>query len=247
MKKSIEVLTDKTSLIARARAIILSELESAIQNNGFFTIALAGGGTPKPLYESLATQDLPWDKIHIFWGDERYVSADNTDSNQLMAREAWLDKVAIPPENVHPMVVNGNSPEDDAALYERELRKFFGVAAGEFPQFDLILLGMGDDGHTASLFPHTPVLQEKDRAISVGEKSGQPRITFTVPLINRANCVLFLVAGANKQNALKHIFSLDADENVYPARLVRPQGELWWLLDETAGKFLKNDEVSPIS
>lgn len=247
MKKSVEVLTDKTALIARAQTIILSKIESAIQNNGFFTIALAGGSTPKPLYESLATRDLPWDKIHVFWGDERYVSADNADSNQLMARQAWLDRVAIPSENIHPMVVNGKSAEEDAALYERELKAFFGVAEGEFPQFDLILLGMGDDGHTASLFPHTPVLQERDRAIAVGNKSGQPRITFTVPLINRADCVLFLVAGENKQNALRQIFSSDADDNIYPARLVRPQGELWWLLDETAGKFLKNDEVSPIS
>ena len=244
MKRFIEVLPDKTTLIARTQEIIANKIKAAIANNDRFCIALAGGGTPKPLYESLAGQDLPWNKIHIFWGDERYVPADHSDSNQLMARQAWLDRVAIPPENIHPMTTDGDSPEADAAKHERELRAFFGVSEGEFPVFDLILLGIGDDAHTASLFPHTPVLQETQKAIAVGNKSGQPRITFTVPLINQADCVLFLVAGANKIDALDHIFTSDADNMAYPARLVQPQGELWWLLDETAGKFLKDRDVS---
>ena len=244
MNRFIEVLSDKTKLIARTQEIVSSKIKSAIANKGRCSIALAGGGTPKPLYESLATQDLPWDKIHIFWGDERYVPADHPDSNQLMARQAWLDRVAIPQENIHPMTTDSNSPEADAAKHEQELREFFALSDGEFPVFDLILLGIGDDAHTASLFPHTPVLQESQRAIAVGDKSGQPRITFTVPLINQADCVLFLVAGANKINALDRIFSSDADRMAYPARLIQPQGELWWLLDETAGKLLKNQDVS---
>lgn len=239
----IEVLSDKTALIARTQELVVSKTKAAIARQNRARIALAGGSTPKPLYESLATQDLPWDKIHIFWGDERYVPADHPDSNQLMARQAWLDRVAIPQANIHPMSTNGNSPEEDAVKSERELREFFGVSAGEFPTFDLILLGIGDDGHTASLFPHTPILQETEKAIAVGEKSGQPRLSFTAPLINQANCVLFLVAGANKTNALKHIFSTDANDLDYPARLIRPQGELWWLMDESAGKKFKNRDL----
>ena len=239
MTKFIEVLPDKASLIARTQDIVIDKIKAAIDRSDRASIALAGGGTPKPLYESLATQDLPWDKIHIFWGDERYVPADHSDSNQLMARQAWLDKVAIPQDNIHPMPTDGNSPEEDAATSERQIREFFGVSSG-FPSFDLILLGIGDDGHTASLFPHTPILKETERAIAVGHKSGQPRLSFTAPLINRANCVLFLVAGANKTDALEHILNEKGDDMKYPARLIQPQGELWWLLDESAGKTLKN-------
>lgn len=239
MTRFIEVLPDKASLIARTQEIVIDKIKAAIDRQNRASIALAGGGTPKPLYESLATQDLPWDKIHIFWGDERYVPADRPDSNQLMARQAWLDKVTIPSNNVHPMPTDGNSPEEDAATHEREIKEFFGVSSG-FPSFDLILLGMGDDGHTASLFPHTPILQETEKAIAVGQKSGQPRLSFTAPLINRADCVLFLVAGANKTDALEHILNEEGDDMKYPARLIQPQGELWWLIDESAGKTLKN-------
>ena len=175
---------------------------------------------------------------------KRYVPADHPDSNQLMARQAWLDKVAIPQDNIHPMPTGGNSPEEDAATYEKELREFFGVSSSEFPSFDLILLGIGDDGHTASLFPHTPILKETEKAIAVGNKSGQPRLSFTAPLINQADCVLFLVAGANKTDALTHILQEDGDNLTYPARLIQPQGELWWLLDESAGETLKNSDIS---
>ena len=244
MSKFIEVLSDKTSLIARTQELVLTKIKAAIARQDRASIVLAGGSTPKPLYESLATQDLPWSKIHIFWGDERYVPADHPESNQLMARQAWLDKVAIPQDNIHPIPTDGNSPEEDAATYEKELREFFGVSSSEFPSFDLILLGIGDDGHTASLFPHTPILKETEKAIAVGNKSGQPRLSFTAPLINQANCVLFLVAGANKTDALTHILQEDADNLAYPARLILPQGELWWLLDESASKTLKNSDIS---
>jgi 6-phosphogluconolactonase len=244
MKKFIEILSEQKILIERTQQIILTKIEAAIKLKDCCSIVLAGGGTPKPLYESLATQNLPWNKIHIFWGDERYVPAEHPDSNQLMARQAWLDRIDLPESNIHPMKINGMSPEEDAALHERELREFFGIAEGEFPTFDLIILGIGDDGHTASLFPHTAVLQEKQKAIAVGDKSGEPRITFTVPLINQADCVLFLVAGANKRDALEQIFAADANNMAYPARLIQPQGELWWLLDETAGKLLKNRNIS---
>jgi len=239
MNKIVEVLPDKASLLKRSLEVLLSKMQAAIQEHGRCAIALAGGGTPKPLYEALSTQDLPWDKVHVFWGDERYVPADHPDSNQGMARSAWLDKVDIPAANIHPMPTDGATPAADAQKHEAQLREFFGTAVGEFPQFDVILLGIGDDAHTASLFPHTDALQVKDRLVTVGNKDGQPRITFTAPLINHAHCVMFLVAGASKRPALAQIFAPDADALTYPARLIQPQGELWWLLDESAGQELK--------
>lgn len=239
MNKIVEVLPDKVSLLKRSLEVVLSKMQAAIQEHGRCAIALAGGGTPKPLYEALSTQDLPWEKVHVFWGDERYVPADHPDSNQGMARSAWLDKVDIPAANIHPMPTDGATPAADAEKHEAQLREFFGTAVGEFPQFDVILLGIGDDAHTASLFPHTDALQVKDRLVTVGNKDGQPRITFTAPLINHAHCVIFLVAGASKRPALAQIFAPDADALTYPARLIQPQGELWWLLDESAGQELK--------
>ena len=238
MKNLVEVFSDKATLISKTKEIVLEKIAAAIKSHDLCTIALAGGSTPKPLYESLATCDLPWQKIHIFWGDERYVPADNVDSNQFMTRQVWLDRISIPDANIHPMPTEGTNPEQDALTHEKELKSFFKLSE-EFPPFDIIILGMGDDGHTASLFPNTEVLKETKKLVSVGNKSGQPRLTFTVPLINQAKCVLFLVSGANKKKVLGKIFALDENSYLYPARLIQPQGELRWLLDEAAGELLK--------
>jgi 6-phosphogluconolactonase len=236
MNKIVEVLPDKDALIQRSLAIVLDKIQAAIAERGLCTIALAGGGTPKPLYEQLATHDLSWGNIHIFWGDERYVPADHPDSNEGMARHAWLDQVAFPSANLHPMPTANPDPAVSASQHESELQQFFQLPPGEFPRFDIILLGIGDDGHTASLFPHTAALQVRDRLVTVGTKDGQPRITFTAPLINHARTVLFMVAGASKRPALAQIFAPVADDTTYPARLIQPEGELWWLLDQAAGQ-----------
>ena len=233
--RTIEVLDSKSAAIARSRVLILERLHDALKQRDRFTIALAGGSTPKPLYEALSQESLPWSKIHIFWGDERYVPATDKDSNQLMARQAWLDKVDIPPSNIHPMNTTADNPQIDAERHEAELHSFFNTRSGQFPSFDLILLGMGDDGHTASLFPHTEALTVRDRLVTVGNKDGQPRITFTVPLINQARCVMFVVAGENKRPALKEIFAEQSDDANYPSRLIQPEEELIWLLDSSAG------------
>lgn len=240
MQKNIEILTNRDELIQRALEIILPKIPEAIAQHQKFTIALAGGSTPKPLYEALATQDLPWEQIHVFWGDERYVPSDHPDSNERMAREAWLNRVNFPPANIHPVPTGANNPVADAEQYNAELAEFFQVKSGEFPAFDVILLGMGDDAHTASLFPHTEALNVCDRLITVGNKDGQPRITFTVPLINQARSVVFMVTGENKQPALAQVFAPEADTMIYPSRLIQPQGELWWLLDAAAGEKIKN-------
>lgn len=239
MHKTVEVLPDLAALIERSLSIALAKIQTAIESRGLCTIALSGGSTPKPLYEAIAAQQLPWDKIHVFWGDERYVPPDHPDSNQLMARRAWLDSVDIPAQNIHPMPTDDADPADAARKYEAHLAEFFHLKTGEFPALDVILLGMGDDGHTASLFPHTEALQVRDRLITVGSKDGQPRITFTAPTINHGRCVMFVVAGANKRPALAEIFAPEADELSYPSRLVQPQGELWWLLDREAGQDLQ--------
>lgn len=238
MNKKVEVLPDLSALVARSLDLILTKLDTAIKQQGRFTIALSGGSTPKPLYEAIAQQKLPWDKIHVFWGDERYVPPDHPDSNELMARRAWLDRVDIPAANIHAVPTLDNDPGLSAAKYEQQLQSFFHSAPGEFPALDVVLLGMGDDAHTASLFPHTEALKVSDRLITVGNKDGNPRITFTYPFINAAHSVMFIVAGANKVPALAKVFAPEADASTYPSRLIQPQGELLWLLDAAAGAEL---------
>ena len=239
MKKFVEILLDKPALVQRALELVVTKINTAIAMRGQCYIALAGGSTPKPLYEALANQSLPWQQIQVFWGDERYVAADHPDSNQKMARQAWLDKVDIPTANIHAMPTGANQPSLDAQAYGDELRQSFKIAEDNFPIFDVILLGMGDDGHTASLFPHTEALKVRDSLVTVGNKDGQPRLTFTAPLINHARWVIFLVAGENKRPALKQVFATTADADNYPARLIQPEEELWWLLDSSAGAELK--------
>jgi 6-phosphogluconolactonase len=239
MNKKIEVLPDTEALVERALELLLAKIPAAIEQRGIFTIALSGGNTPKPLYEAIAKQDLPWDKIHVFWGDERYVPPTSLESNFNMARQAWLERVNIPAANIHPIPTTQGDPAVSAAQFEQQLQEFFQTAPGEFPALDVILLGMGDDGHTASLFPHTEALKVRDRLITVGNKDGHPRITFTYPFINAARCVIFLVSGANKKPALAQVFAPEGDSDAYPSRLIQPQGELWWLLDAAAGDELK--------
>ena len=238
----IEILPDKPALVQRALTLVVEAIRSAVADHGYCTLALAGGSTPKPLYSSLAEQDLPWEKLYIFWGDERYVPVDHPDSNAGMAKAAWLDQVPIPPDHILVTPTLEGDPAASARQYEAMVRSVFGglqeLAPNQVPEFDLILLGMGDDGHTASLFPHTEALAVTDDLITVGYKGSDPRITFTVPLINHSHRVLFLVAGADKQAALAQVIAADGDDQSYPSRLVRPQGELRWLLDRQAGENL---------
>lgn len=244
MSKTVEVLADKKALVERALSLILSKIETAIKERGRFTIALSGGSTPKPLYEALAKEQLPWDKIHVLWGDERYVAPDHPDSNQLMARSAWLNKVKIPAENIHAMPTDASDPADAAQQYEDNLQKLFNSTEAQFPAIDVILLGMGDDAHTASLFPNTEALKVTHKLVTVGNKGNSVRLTFTYPFINAAECVIFLVAGENKRPALAQVFAETASETDYPSRLIQPQKELWWLLDEAAGAELKNSKFN---
>ncbi|MEM9806400.1 MAG: 6-phosphogluconolactonase [Cyanobacteria bacterium P01_D01_bin.56] len=232
----VHVFPDKATLVTAATDQVIELIREAISSQGRCTIALSGGSTPKPLYQALAQTDLPWQQIYIYWGDERYVPITHSDSNAKMTQEAWLNHIAIPPENIFVVPTDTASPQESADRYQQALLESFQGNLEQPPQFDIILLGMGDDGHTASLFPHTAALNETQRWVTVGQKDEQPRITFTVPLINQARHVMFLVAGANKQLALSQVFAPMADSATYPSRLITPAGTLQWMLDVDASQ-----------
>jgi 6-phosphogluconolactonase len=210
----------------------------AIRERGRFCVALSGGSTPKAMFSLLASSKfsaLPWDKIFLFWGDERYVPADDPQSNYRMTREALLSRVAIPAENVFP-VPTGKTPASAAADdYEQTLKRFFKLGAGEFPRFDLTLNGVGTEGHTASLFPDSPALEENTKLVFAAwiEKYQMYRITLTLPVFKRAACVLFLAVGKDKAEILRTI--QENPDGGLPAQLVQPaDGELLWFVDRAA-------------
>jgi 6-phosphogluconolactonase len=243
MTQEVRIYPDRQALVEATLTLMVERIRSAIDARQSCSIALSGGSTPQPLYAALAHADLPWDRIQIFWGDERYVPADHPDSNYGMTKRVWLDLAPIPAANIHPIPTELNPPRLAADEYDRQLRSIFGLEAGSIPAFDIILLGMGDDGHTASLFPHTAALSVRDRLVTVGDKDGQPRITFTFPLINQARSVIFLISGASKRPALAEIFAPTGDDAAYPSRGVRPQEELLWLLDAAAGEGLESRSI----
>lgn len=241
VKPIVETLPDKPALIERGLAIAVDLIHQAVADHGYCTLALAGGSTPKPLYNGLAKANLPWSQLYIFWGDERYVPVEHPDSNAGMAKQVWLDHVPIPTEQIFIPPTHHPDPATSAQVYQTTIQQLFDSlqkAPTAIPQFDLIFLGMGADGHTASLFPHTPALAVHDQLVTVGVKDDAPRLTFTVPLINHSRHVLFLVAGADKQAALEQVFAVDGDHQTYPSRLIQPQGELRWLLDAQAADTL---------
>jgi 6-phosphogluconolactonase len=207
------------------------------QQSGRCTIALSGGHTPRALYELWAgdfRERLPWPKIHLFWGDERYVSPDDLRSNYRMVREALLNRVAIPPGNIHPVSTQLPNPDDAAHEYEMTMR---GLFPGAWPALDLILLGTGPEGHTASLFPNSPALEEKVRWVIVVRAPAEPRrrISFTLPVINRARNVFFLVAGKEKQRILQRLRTNPTEQTPeIPVSLVRPAGTAIWFVDKAA-------------
>ncbi|HZF08959.1 MAG TPA: 6-phosphogluconolactonase [Thermoanaerobaculia bacterium] len=245
--RSIEILDDKEAITRAAAAAVTARAVIAVEAQGRFTIALAGGSTPRDLYRLLADANepyrarLPWEKSHFFWGDERHVPPDHADSNYRMAREAMLDVVPVPPENVHRILSETPDAAVAATRYDAELQRFFAPASGVPPRFDLILLGLGPEGHTASLFPGSPALHERERWVVAPwvETFETFRITLTPPVLNRAAAVLFLVAGDEKADALHAVLEEVGDADLYPARIVRPDGgDLLWLLDRAAAKRL---------
>ena len=230
--------------VSAAAADFVCQLAAAcVRKRALFTLALAGGNTPRPLYASFARMPyanaLPWMQTHVFWGDERYVPAEHPDSNFALAAQTFIRQVPIPAQHVHRIPTELASPEAAAELYEHRLHslfKSFGALSesGDWPVFDLILLGLGPDGHAASLFPNSPVLREQTRwaAATPAPKLAPPvrRITLTLPVINAARNVMFLVAGAEKQPIVQAILATPAQAQKYPAARVAPQGKLFWFL-----------------
>ncbi|MEN9231827.1 MAG: 6-phosphogluconolactonase [Thermostichus sp. DG02_5_bins_236] len=229
----LEIFPEGSTFIQRAIQIWQQIAAKALQERGRFTVALAGGSTPKKLYAALAETDgIPWQQTLLIWGDERYVPPDHPDSNYRMVREALLERLRISVGQVLPMPTQAGDPAQDAGQYEAQLKQLF---SGDWPQLDLVLLGIGEDGHTASLFPGTAALQVQDRWVTVGQKDGQPRLTLTYPVLNQAAQVVFLVTGANKAPILKEVLTTEAH---LPCQSVNPRGRLLWLLDGAAAAQL---------
>jgi 6-phosphogluconolactonase len=224
---------------AAARAFV-ARAEGAINGRGRFAVALAGGSTPEATYGALSrdyADKLDWGRVHVFFGDERTVPPEHEDSNYRMVHETLLSRVPV--GSVHRM--RGELPPGEAAAaYEEELREFFGTNG--IPAFDLILLGVGEDGHTASLFPETSALDVTDRwaVANPVPKLETTRLTLTVPVINAARAVAFLVAGEGKAGALKKVLGGDADPRAYPAKFIRPEsGELTWMVERAVAGSLE--------
>jgi len=231
--------------LSRAAAGYICEIaEEAIKERNIFTLVLSGGSTPRLLYEELARQPISkkidWQKTHVFWGDERYLPPDHPDSNYALAFQALVSKVDIPTANVHRVITERDSANAAAEDYEKTLRHFFQHPAGSqdqpyLPSFDLVLLGLGQDGHTASLFPGDAALEEKYRwVVAVDGASASPpvpRVTLTFPVLNKAECVIFLVSGSSKQDVFQGIMN-NPGTAAYPAARVKPSGRLLWFIDE---------------
>lgn len=236
----IRILKSPEELFEAAAAEFTAQASAAIRARGRFTVALSGGSTPKRLYALLATKpNIPWDKIYFFWGDERHVPPDHPESNYRMVYEALLSKVPVPPENIFRVHTEERDAAGAALQYEQTLKDFFQLSPGEFPRFDLILLGMGPDGHTASLFPGSPALNERQRLVVANpvEKFHTDRLTFTFPVLNAAATVMFLASGPDKAPMLHEV--LENSSADLPSQKVQPtNGRLLWLLDSAAATGL---------
>jgi len=250
-RHAVEILPDAASLAPRAAEWLIGQIGHAVAKRGRAVIALSGGSTPKALYELLASppwvERIDWSTLHVFWGDERFVGADDDARNARMTARALTDHVDIPESHLYPIPDDPTPTPDDldatmarataaAALYVNTLHAFYGSSqlTGNEPFFDVMLLGLGEDGHTASLFPGTPALDEHERwavAVRTTNASAPVRITMTYPLLQSTHAVLFLVAGAAKAAIAKRV--LDGDTTL-PAARVRPNGGMLWMMDEAA-------------
>ncbi len=233
---NLQILASKEDLARAAAELFVRKSSEAVAQKGSFTVALSGGSTPKALYELLADQfrdQIPWPNIHFYWSDERHVPPDHPESNYRIANEAMLSRVPVSPANVH-RILSENPAADAARDYEDTIKEI-----GEDPRIDLIFLGLGTDGHTASIFPGSEVLDETERLVAAPwvEKLNTFRITMTLPLLNNGASVVFLVSGAEKAQIVKEV--LEGPEK-YPAQAVKPHnGELIWMLDQDAAKDLR--------
>lgn len=239
MAGAVRVFPDIESISQAAAELFVQRATEAISERGRFTVALSGGSTPQRLYKLLASEPyrsaVPWSGVHIFWGDERYVPPEHPDSNYRMVKALLLDHIDIPAANVHPVSTSFSDLEEAASVHAHELQAFFGSAI----RFDLALMGMGSDGHTASLFPGEPALDVVDSSVSVARPASQPtaRLTYTYPVFNHCRLLLYLVTGADKAKILAEVMK---GSDRYPTGRIAPtEGELLWFVDQAAATELK--------
>ena len=242
MKADVRVFADVNELSVHVAEAAVRTINESVQTNGTCSLVLAGGNTPRFLYQLLSDQfrdQIPWTRILVFWGDERYVLPGDPQSNYRMARETLLDHVPCSAGNVHPMPTHLSDPDVAARDYEETLRTYFSKG---WPYFDLILLGLGEEGHTASLFPGSPALEETRRWVVAVKAPAEPplRLTLTLPALTQAANVYFLVTGSNKAQALHRVLSGSPDPKNYPASGVRvAQGTVIWWVDREAAALGK--------
>ena len=246
MEREIRILPDGLAIAKRAAQVFVQAAAAAVRAKGSFNVSLAGGSTPKALYSLLVNDptlrsELPWDKIHLFFGDERHVPPDHPDSNFRMAAEAMISKSPLKPAQVTRIKAEYPDAERAALEYEKALREYFKLKDAEYPRFDLLLVGMGNEGHTLSLFPGTKALHPDGRIV-VSNWIGKlytERITLTAPAANNAAEIIFMVTGADKACALKAVLEGPFEPEQLPAQLLQPKnGKLLWLVDAAAGSML---------
>ena len=241
----VRILRDAAAIAKRAADEFIKSANAATKAKGSFTVSLSGGSTPKALYALLASEEfrgqVPWDKMQLFFGDERAVAPTHADSNFRMATEAMISKAPLKPEQVHRIKAENPDTEQAAREYEQELRAHFHLVDGQAPPFDLVLLGMGNEGHTLSLFPGTKALRDNGRLVArnwVGKLYAE-RVTLTAQAVNNAALVIFMAAGADKAPALKGVLEGPYEPEQLPAQLIDPKhGKLLWLVDAAAGGML---------
>lgn len=244
--RDIRIAGDADALVREAAQVFVDVVGAAARARGCCRIALAGGATPRGLYRRLAGEAdsrlrVPWEHLQVFWGDERQVAPDHADSNYRMARDGLLARVPLPAANIHRIPAELPDADRAARRYEAAIRRVFALGAGALPRFDLILLGLGADGHTASLFPGTTALAETQRLVVANRVSQLDawRITLTLPVINCARTVMFLVSGADKAAALERVLGGTAEAAALPAAHVRPRGgQVIWMVDAAAASAL---------
>jgi 6-phosphogluconolactonase len=244
----VTICRDAVDLAEQAACLVADAARGAVAVRGRFTLVLSGGSTPEKTYRLLGTgapqTDLDWTRTYLFFGDERFVPPDDPGSNYGMARRSLIERLNLPAEHVFAMPTDGPNPADGAARYTASIAEFFCAAPdGEPPMFDLVLLGLGDDGHTASLFPGRPALHVTNRWVTDSPPGRLPppvdRITMTFPILNRARRLMFLVAGENKAEVVRELFEESPEIETYPAAGIRPKsGSVQWLLDPAAASKL---------
>lgn len=242
--REIRISSDAKQLFHDAAAKFVEIAQIAVREHGRFMVALSGGSTPRSLYSELAGEfrsAVPWEQCIFFWSDERHVPPDDPESNYRMAYETMLSKVPLSAKNIHRVIAENPDAAAAAEAYQEAVIDVFSLSPGEFPRFDLILLGMGPDGHTASLFPGSAGLNETKKLVIANwiEKFKSHRITFTFPVLNNAACVLFLTSGTDKATMLKDVLE-EHHEPPFPCQLVKPNGALIWMVDQAAATDLKS-------